>query len=71
MNIDQQLNIRQASRLAANGRAEARLMRREAKAEKMIGELSSGKCYVWPVGGMYREGTKADLILFLIRNNYA
>lgn len=71
MNIDQQLDARQNRRLAANGRAEARLMQREAKAAEMIGELSSGKCYVFPVGGKYREGTRADLISYLIRNNYA
>lgn len=71
MNIDQQLDARQSRRLAANARAEARLMKRETAAEKMIGELSSGKCYVFPVGGKYREGTRAELVGFLIRNNYA
>lgn len=71
MNIDQQLDARQSRRLAANGRAEASLMQREAKAADMIGELSSGKCYVFPVGGKYREGTRADLISYLVRNNYA
>ena len=71
MNIDQQLDARQTRRLAANGRAEARLMQREAKAAEMVGELSSGNCYVFPVGGKYREGTRADLISFLVRNNYA
>jgi len=37
----------------------------------MVGELSSGKCYVFPVGGKYREGNRADLISYLVRNNYA
>ncbi len=42
----------------------------EERAEQMIGELNSGKFYVFPVGGRYREGTKRELIDFLIRNNY-
>jgi hypothetical protein len=71
MNIDQQLDARQSRRLAANGRTETRLMRREAKAQEMVGELSNGKCYVFPVGGKYREGNRAELVTFLIRNNYA
>ncbi len=71
MNIDQQLNATQARRMASNDRYLARLERREVAAEQMIGELSSGKCYVWPQGGKYREGNRAELISFLIRNNYA
>jgi hypothetical protein len=71
MNIDQQLNARQSRRMASNDRYLARLERREEAAEQMIGELSSGKCYVWPQGGKYREGTRAELVQFLIRNNYA
>jgi hypothetical protein len=71
MNIDQQLNATQARRMASNDRYLARLERREVAAEQMIGELSSGKCYVWPQGGKYREGSRSELISFLIRNNYA
>lgn len=71
MTIEQQLNAREARRLAAQDRFLARIEKREAEAEKMIGELSSGKCYVWPVGGKYREGTRSELVAFLIRNNYA
>jgi hypothetical protein len=71
MNIDQQLNARQSRRMASNDRYLARLERREEAADQMIGELSSGKCYVWPQGGKYREGTRAELVQFLIRNNYA
>ena len=48
-----------------------RLEKREEAAEKMIGELSSGKFYAWPIGGKYREGTQYDLVQYLIRNNYA
>lgn len=71
MDIDKQLDSRQSRRLAFDARFEARLIKRENAAEKMIGQLSSGKCYVFPVGGKYREGNRADLIDFLIRNNYA
>lgn len=49
----------------------AKLEKREAIAYQMIGELASGKCYVYPVGGTYREGTRIDLVAFLLRNNYA
>ena len=71
MHIDQQLNATQSRRMAAQDRYLSRIDRREAAAAAMIGELSSGKCYVWPVGGKYREGNRADLISFLVRNNYA
>ncbi len=71
MTLDQQLNATQSRRMAAQDRYLTRIDRRETAAAKMIGELSSGKCYVWPVGGKYREGNRADLISFLVRNNYA
>lgn len=71
MNIDQQLDGRQARRIAAGNRAAHRQDKREAKAEQMVGELASGKCYVYPVGGTYREGERAELVAFLVRNNYA
>lgn len=71
MNIDQLIDARQSRRMAAQDRYLTRLEKREAAASKMIGELSSGKCYVWPQGGKYREGNRADLIDFLIRNKYA
>lgn len=71
MNTHQQLEARQARRMAAEDRFLARMEKREAEAEKMIGELNSGKCYVFPVGGKYREGTRYELVAFLIRNNYA
>lgn len=70
-NLYQQLEARQARRMAAEDRYLARIEKREAAAETMIGELSSGKCYVFPVGGKYREGTRGELVAFLIRNNYA
>lgn len=71
MNIDQQLDASQARRLAAEDRFLARMEKREIAADRMIGELSGGKCYVWPQGGKYREGDRATLIAFLIRNKYA
>lgn len=71
MNTDQQLDASQTCRMAAEDRFLARLEKREAAADRMIGELSSGKCYVWPRGGKYREGERHDLIAFLIRNKYA
>jgi hypothetical protein len=70
MHIDQQLQATQLRRMAAQDRFLARLEKREAVAEQMIGELSSGKCYVWPQGGKYREGTRAQLVSFLLRNRY-
>lgn len=71
MNTYQQLEARQSRRMAAEDRFLARIEKREAAAEQMIGELSSGKCYIWPVGGKYREGTRSELVSFLIRNRYA
>ncbi|MGO8241322.1 hypothetical protein ACC806_34860 [Rhizobium ruizarguesonis] len=47
---------------------------REAAAAPMIGEISrAGQpvFYIWPFGGEYREGTRAELIQYLILNNYA
>jgi len=70
MSIDQQLEARQSRRMAAQDRFLARIEKRELAAEQMIGELSSGRCYVWPQGGKYREGSRADLVAFLVRNNY-
>jgi hypothetical protein len=72
MNIEQQLNANQNRRMASQDRALATLEKREAAAEKMIGELSSGKFYIFPVGGKYSESTNYEqLVNFLIRNNYA
>jgi len=45
----------------------------ENKAEQMVGELMrEGQTvyYIWPAGGKYREGSRTDLISFLIRNKY-
>jgi len=45
--------------------------RREAIAETMIGELSSGALYVYPAGSKYVEGQRHELVAYLIRNNFA
>jgi hypothetical protein len=74
MNYDAHLDARQSRRMHAEHRYLVRIERREAQAQKMIGELMrEGKTvyYVAPIGGRYCEGTQADLINFLIRNNYA
>lgn len=74
MNIHQQLAGNQARRMASQGRFLANIDAREETAEAMLGQLvRSGKVvyYVMPQGGKYREGTRLDLIAFLVRNNYA
>lgn len=71
MNLERQSDAREARRIKSEDRYHARIVAREEEAHKMIGELSSGKCYVWPVGGKYREGTRLELLQFLIRNRYA
>jgi hypothetical protein len=71
MNIEQQLEANQNRRMQAQDRFLNRLEKREEAAEEMIGELNNGKFYAWPIGGKYREGTRHDLIQYLIRNNYA
>lgn len=74
LNDEAFMDAREAARMRADAKTEARMERREREARTMIGELCrDGKTvhYVFPVGGRYREGTTLDLIGFLIRNNYA
>jgi len=77
MNIHQQLEGNQNRRMASEARVIAgwdRLNAREDRAEEMLGQLMrNGKIvyYVMPSGGKYREGTRLELIAFLVRNNYA
>ncbi|WP_368929292.1 hypothetical protein [Alcaligenes faecalis] len=74
MDIHRQLEASQKRRMASEARMLDRLERRETAADKQIGELMrEGKTvyYVWPQGGRYREGTRTELIGFLLRNNYA
>jgi hypothetical protein len=68
---ERRAQARLSRRLASEDRYLARLTKREELADRMIGELVSGKLYVFPVGGKYREGTRAELIAFLLRNRYA
>ena len=74
MDDHQQLEARQARRMAAEARFLEQREKREQAAEQMIGELCrDGKTvyYVSPQGGKYREGSVSELIAFLLRNNYA
>lgn len=74
MDIHRQLEANHNRRMATEARMLERLERREAAAEKQIGELTrNGKpvFYVWPQGGRYREGSRSELTDFLIRNGYA
>jgi hypothetical protein len=71
MKFDQMLDAKANRREAAQAKYYDTIMYREEKAENMIGELSNGKHYVFPIGGKYREGNKIELISFLIRNAYA
>ena len=71
---EQYLEARRTRREDRDYAAYERLRQRENAADKMIGELiRDGKTvlYVYPVGGRYREGSRHDLISFLIRNRYA
>lgn len=74
MNIHQQLEANQSRRMKAESRYLDRIIQREDNAELQIGTLMrNGKeiNYVWPTGGRFREGSRSELIDFLIRNNYA
>lgn len=58
-------------RVASRARLENRLARIEAKAAPMVGELSSGKFYVWPVGGRYFESASHSACVdYLARNGW-
>lgn len=58
-------------RMATQDKHLARLERLEKKAAPMIGELASGKFYVFPVGGRYFESTShTECVDYLIRNKY-
>jgi hypothetical protein len=71
---DREFEIKDNRRARNEDRAWNRICAEFDRAEPMIGTLiRDGKTihYVWPVGGKYREGSKADLINYLIRNNHA
>ncbi len=72
--VDQQMDTLQLRRMNREAKFENVISKREDTAEAMVGELCrEGKkvYYVSPQGGKYREGTRLELIAFLIRNNYA
>jgi hypothetical protein len=72
--IEQFIESRVSRSIKMQDRTLARLDRREAAAEQQVGTLiRDGKQinYVMPQGGKYREGSKSDLVAFLLRNNYA
>ncbi len=74
LDIHRQLAGNQSRRMAAEDRYLERIERRELAAERQLGELvRDGRklLYIWPQGGKYREGSRTDLVAFLIRNHYA
>lgn len=73
MDFTEKLDAKMAAKERHDSKMHDRLMAKEERAEKMIGELCrEGRTvyYVFPVGGKYREGTYASLIRFLLRNRY-
>ncbi len=73
MSIERQLEAKHNRRMTAEDRFLSRIEKREDHADMMIGALCrDGKhvFYVFPVGGKYKEGSRLDLISYLIRNNY-
>ena len=67
---ERHLEAVQARRSAAEAKYLDRIEKREATANAMVGELNSGKLYIYPAGGSYHEGTRQELIAFLLRNRY-
>ncbi len=70
MTDDQQLDRNHRLRLANEDRFLKRQERLEAKADPMVGELSSGKFYVMPCGRYRESWSRSELVDFLIRNKY-
>lgn len=71
---DQILKARMDARINARIRRDdatiTRREKREAAADRYIGELCRGGVevlYVWPVGRRYREGTRSELANYLMR----
>ena len=69
--LEAEIDRRIMARIKRDDAAVDRMERRERAADAMIGELSSGKLYVFPVGGKYREGTRHELTQYLLRNGWA
>lgn len=73
-NFERNLEAKQTRRMKAQDRFLSREEKREASAEKMIGELCrKGETvyYVFPVGGKYKESSSFfELVDYLKRNRY-
>lgn len=67
---EQLIEFKNTKRISNENKADLRISSLEEKADRLIGELASGKCYFFPIGGKYREGTRVELIQFIIRNKY-
>ena len=68
------LETRTDTRANRDYAAYLRLAAREEAAEEQIGTLTrDGQpvLYAWPAGGLYREGSRHELVNYLIRNHYA
>jgi hypothetical protein len=73
LSFEELLERKHEARLRREDKFLARTEKIEARAERLIGELvRDGRevLYVWPAGGTYREGSRPELISFLIRNHY-
>lgn len=71
---DERAERRLIRRLNDDAKRAELLFNRIEAAEAMISELRrEGKTifYLYPVGGKYREGSRQELIGFLLRNKYA
>lgn len=71
LSFEERIDRSIASKIRRDEKNADKLAKREEVAAKMIGELNSGKSYIFPVGGKYREGTRYELIAYLIKNGYA
>lgn len=70
--IEQQLDTRELRRLRTEHKFLVRIEKREEEAAKLIGELCrEGTPVFYTTCGRYREGSRVDLIAYLIRNDYA
>jgi hypothetical protein len=70
--IDRQTNANHNRRMANESRFLDRRERLEAKIERLclIGELNSGKCYFYPAGGKYFEGSYYEVVEHIIKKGY-
>lgn len=67
------IEAKHSRRLAVEGKTETRIERLETKAGAMIGTLiREGReiSYFFPVGGKCKEGSRYEVMAFIIRNGY-